>query len=220
MTARTKILIGAITLSILGLVYWQSGFSQIDIDYLRGMGKSPWVPVFLVSSMAVAWALAFPASAFFFIVPLFYGPWQSTVLMIVGNSIGAVMGYTYARFIGGVWIENHREHRIVKFLERNSNTLTMFAIRVAPSSPHGLINYAAGLVRMPIIQFLVASALATAVKAFVYASAVNAAVDATAVSDVLTWKSFAILVGFASLAIVGRWARIWWKMKTSVETLE
>ncbi|MFN0159342.1 MAG: VTT domain-containing protein [Bacteroidota bacterium] len=216
MGSRRKAFIAAGCLLAVGLAYWMSGLGKVDINYLRELGESSWTPIILIASMALAWALALPASAFFFIVPVFYEPLASTFIMTIGNLIGGIIGYIFARYIGGAWIENHRDHKITRFLERNAGFFTMFAIRVAPSSPHGLINYGAGLVQMPMLTFLSAAAGACAIKAFVYASVVDAAVDATSIGDVLTWNAFAILVGCAALAMIGRWVRMKWKSKPTI----
>ena len=201
---KQKALMTAALLAIVLIVYILNWTSGPDIAYFRSLGASRWTAVILILSMAGVWAFAFPASIFFFIVPLLYNPLPSSLIMTAGSTLGALAGYIAARYIGGPWIETFREHRITKFLSRHSTFTTLFALRVVPSSPHGFINYGAGLVAVSLAKFLVATALGTAIKGFVYAAAVHSAVGATSLSDALTWKSVTLLFSIALLVVGGK----------------
>ena len=76
-------------------------------------------------------------------------------------------------------------------------------MRLTPSSPHGFINYAAGLARIPFARFLAATTLALAVKSYVYAMAVHNTVGAKSLMDALTAKTMLSLFAVALLALTG-----------------
>lgn len=197
--------ITAAALLVLGIALYQIFWSDnVNVDYFRSLGGSPWTAVLMIVSMGAAWAFALPASVFFFIVPLVYAPVPSAFIMTAGSTLGATTGYLAARFIGGPWIEQFRDHTVTQFLSRHATLTTLFALRVVPSSPHGFINYGAGFVSVPILPFLVATAAGTFVKAFVYAIAVHSAVEATSLSEALSWTSVASLLAVAALAVLGR----------------
>ena len=83
--------------------------------------------------------------------------------------------------------------------------MVLFAIRLTPSSPHGWINYAAGLAAIPLIRFLTATTLAMGIKSYVYAVAVHHTVGAKSLFDALTPKTMLSLTAVAALAIAGHW---------------
>lgn len=187
------------------VVYWQSGLAQMtDIERVRQVAASPWASIIIIISMAGAWAFALPASVFFFIVPIFYTPPTATLILIAASVLGAAAGYLVARWLGGPWIERVQEHRVTSFLSRNSNWANLFAVRVVPSSPHGIINYGAGLLRVPMARFLSATAAAIAVKGMLYANAISAATTATSLRDALDTTTMLTLFGIGCLAVVGQ----------------
>ncbi len=215
MTVGSKAITAA-ALLILGIALYQIFWSDnVNIEYFRSLGDSPWTAALMIVSMGAAWAFALPASVFFFIVPLVYDPLPSALIMTAGSTLGATTGYVAARFIGGPWVEQFRDHKVTRFLSRHATLTTLFVLRVVPSSPHGFINYGAGFVSVPVLPFLAATAAGTLIKAFVYAVAVHSAVGATSLSEALSWKSVASLLTVAALAVLGRVvARRWLPQST------
>lgn len=81
--------------------------------------------------------------------------------------------------------------------------MVLFAIRLTPSSPHGFINYGAGLARLPFARFVLATTLALAIKSYVYAEAVHNTVGAKSLFDALSAKTMLSLSAVAALALIG-----------------
>ncbi len=210
LTSRYKHLIALAVILIGFLVFWKSGLLNPDPQYFRSLANSPWLPVILIVAIASAWTFALPASVFFFIVPLFYDPLPSTAIVVLGAVLAGLAGYSTAKTFGAQKIERYRDHRVTRLLSQHSHFAALFAIRVVPSSPNALINYGAGVLQIPLGRFLVATALATAIKGFIYALAVHSALGAQSLSDALTWESIAALFGFAALALGGRMLKQKW----------
>lgn len=192
------------------LLYLRSGLAGADRAFFQAMGESPWVPVLMLLSMGAAWTFALPASVFFFIIPLFYDPLPSSFLIASGSMFGALTGYYAAKNLGGPWMEKFRSNKITRLLSHHSHFPALFAIRIMPGSPHGFINYGAGLAEIPIGRFVVATGTATAIKGFLYAVAVQGAVDATSLPEALNWQTISALFGIALLALAGRWVKKKW----------
>jgi len=132
------------------------------------------------------------------------------VIVVLGAVLAGLAGYSVAKTIGARKIERYREHRVTRLLSQHSHFAALFTIRVVPSSPNALINYGAGLLQIPLGRFLIATALATAIKGFIYALAVHSALGALSLSDALTWESIVALFGFAALALGGRMVKQKW----------
>jgi uncharacterized membrane protein YdjX (TVP38/TMEM64 family) len=198
--------------AILFVAFLESGIRErVSLENLRSLGKSPWTPVLIIAAMTGAWAFALPASVFFFITPLLFSAIEATVIICIGSVLGTGMGYAVARFVGGPWVERIRGYRVTSFLARHSSFANLFAIRVFPSSPHGWINYAAGLLTIPFWKFMTATMLGVAIKAFLYSTAIEGSVGASSISEALNWQTVVALSTMGILAVTGHIARKKWE---------
>jgi uncharacterized membrane protein YdjX (TVP38/TMEM64 family) len=188
-----------------GLVlYFTTGLNElITPERVKPLANHPLTPLFIVLSMAAAWTFALPGSVFFFVTPLLFAPPEATLIICAGSAAGTFLGYGTARFVGGPWVERFHSHRISQFLSRHSSFASLFAIRIFPGSQHGLINYGAGLVKVPILRFLVATIAAIAIKAFLYAKAIEGSVGASNVQEALNWQTVTALSLLGLLALGG-----------------
>lgn len=208
---RLQSIVGIGILAILFVLFMQSGLrEQINADNLRELGANPWTPALIILAMTGAWAFALPASVFFFIAPLLFSAPAATAVICVGSAAGTTMGYIAARYIGGPWVERFREHRVTKFIERHSSFPSLFAIRILPSSPHGFLNYGAGLVKIPLLKFLLATLLAVGIKAYLYATAIANSVGASSIQEALNWQTVTALIALATLALAGHFFQRRW----------
>jgi len=199
-------------LLVLLIVYLRSGVQdEASLARLREIGANPYSAIIIIAAMTAAWLYALPASIFFFVTPLLFPPVQTTVIICVGSLTGSTAGYWAARFVGGPWFEKFRDHRITLFLKRHSSFASLFAIRVFPSSPHGFINYGAGLLQISLFKFLLATLLGVGIKAYLYANAIEGSVGAKSIMDVLNWQTVSALSALGFLAIIGHIVRQRWK---------
>jgi uncharacterized membrane protein YdjX (TVP38/TMEM64 family) len=191
---------------LLLLLYWWSGLGAfVTPENLSELRVNAWAPALIICAMTVSWAFALPASIFLFITPLLFKPHWSALITTIGCALGSALGYFVARFVGGAWVERFRDGRLHRFLMRHSSFMVLFAIRLTPSSPHGFINYGAGLARIPFLRFLLATTLALALKSYVYAEAVHHTVGAKSLFDALSAKTMLSLLAVATLALIGHW---------------
>jgi uncharacterized membrane protein YdjX (TVP38/TMEM64 family) len=197
-------LVGVSLALLLLLLYWWSGLGEMMTpENLAELRVNVWAPALIICAMAASWAFALPASIFLFITPLLFAPHWSALITTAGSALGSGVGYVVARFVGGAWVDRFRDGRLHRFLMRHSSFMVLFAIRLTPSSPHGFINYGAGLARIPFARFVLATTLALALKSYVYAEAVHNTVGAKSLFDALSAKTMLSLTAVATLAIVG-----------------
>ena len=202
----SRTLLGISVALLVLLIYWWSGLGRmITAENLAELRVNVWAPVLIIFAMAASWAFALPASIFLFITPLLFPPLWSALITTAGCALGSSIGYVVARFVGGPWVDRFRDGRLHRFLLRHSSFMVLFAIRLTPSSPHGFINYGAGLAKIPFLRFLLATTLALAIKSYVYAEAVHNTVGAKSLFDALNAKTMLSLTAVATLALVGHW---------------
>lgn len=202
---RTVRSVAALVIALLVVIaYKWSGLGElITPENLQEWRFNIWAPVLIIVAMTVAWSVALPASAFLFITPLLFPPHWSALITTTGCVLGTTIGYLVARYAGGAWVERFRDGRLHRFFKRHSSFVVLFAIRLPPSSPHGFINYGAGLAEIPLARFVLATTLAMALKSYVYAEAVHNTVGAKSLFDVLTAKTMLSLLAVALLAVIG-----------------
>lgn len=195
--------VAAVSVVTAALVFYYWGGLGERPERLREMGHGAETAVVIILLMAFAWAFALPASAFLFVTPLLFPPHVSAAITTTGCALGTAVGYLVARYIGGAWVERLRDGRLARFLARHSSFLALFSIRLTPSSPHGFINYAAGLAAVPFARFVLATTAGFAIKSYVYAQAVHQTVGANSLMDALSGRTLLALFAVAVLAMVG-----------------
>lgn len=216
---RTRSVITLILLLALLALFLTSGVrEQASLENLRALGANRWTAFLIIAAMTGAWAFALPASIFFFITPLLFAPFTATAIICLGSASGTTMGYLAARYVGGPWVEQFRDHRVTRFLERHSTFASLFAIRAFPSSPHGFINYGAGLVNIPFPRFLLATLSGVGIKAFLYSSAIGGSVGASSISEALNWQTVTALTAISLLAIGGHIVQRRWEKRDQETT--
>ncbi len=202
---RWKPLVTIFILGLLLLVYYKSGLSEkITIENFRELGSNSYTPLMIIGAMTIAWTFPLPASIFFFITPLLYPPVESTIIITTGSLLGSSSGYIAARNVGGSYADKYRSNKITQFLQRHSTLASIFALRIVPSSPHFLINYGAGILKIPIHIFLISTFFAIGIKGYLYSAAVNSGVGASSLSEALGMDTILPLFALAALAMLGK----------------
>jgi len=137
------------------------------------LAQSPWTAVLLVLAQILLLALGMPGTLVVWLVAPFYPPLIATALMLTGSVIGAAAAYTIAGFLGVGVYQRFSRHQTFRILASRSDFFTQTALRVLPGFPHAVINYSAGLLRLPRTTFFLAAILGLAVKWAVYCWSIN-----------------------------------------------
>lgn len=156
----------------------------------------------IVLIMTVSLACGLTASYFLILAPLLFPLHWSAAITTTGSVLGAAVGYMLAGFVGGAWAARFKNGRVQRFLSTHSSFLALFGLRLAPS-PHSIVNYAAGLARIPPARFLIATLAAMAIKSYVYATAVQKAVGAGSAANAVSAPVVLSLFAVAALSLFG-----------------
>jgi uncharacterized membrane protein YdjX (TVP38/TMEM64 family) len=141
---------------------------------------------------------------------------------ILGFTGGAAIGYLFARIVTGDsvdrWIDRHPKGRVIRDALARGSVLRTFLIvtllRLPPSSPFAMTNYALGATRVPFWLAMIATPIGmlprTAVVCFLAASA--AGTGAENIKDVFeqqpTWVSIAgIASTVVTIIVIGQVAK-------------
>lgn len=135
-----------------------------------------------VRSVGVLAPLAFVAISSLLTVAMFPGPLLSgasgllfgtalgTPVSIVAATLGASLAFSLSRRFGARSVDELSGHRlrVVQDFIAQRGFLAVLYARILPAMPYNVVNYAAGLTRVPLLTFAAATALGCAPRAFAY----------------------------------------------------
>ena len=121
---------------------------------------------------------------------------------VAGGVAGALGAYSLARAAGRTRRREEGDGRLLRLLTRRSDFATRLAVRVAPSFPHTAINFASGLLGIPLGRFMASTALGLAIKGTLYVSVIHQAAGAATMAEGITWRTLAPLAGLAALLLL------------------
>lgn len=187
-----------VLLHVLDVFDWRE-----TLQWARGHAQHWWLAVALIAAQVVLFMFALPGSTLLWLVAPLYPPALATAILTLGGSLGGLAGYYLARRMTTRQLALLRRERLFRFLEKHADFPALLGVRLIPGFPHSVINYGAGVLRLPVAAFLAAAALGLGVKSFLYASVIHAAAHAE-FSEFMHVDTVLALLGLAVLAFLGQ----------------
>lgn len=186
----------------LDLVDWRA-----VLAYARGHAAQWWLAPALVLLQVLLFTFALPGSAVLWLASPLYAPAAATAILTSGGCLGALAAYAFARRLAGASLERLQSSRGYRIMRREGDFLVLCALRVAPGVPHSVLNYAAGVLRLPLLPFAAAAAVGFGVKAYLYSSVIHQALAAGAPAELLSPATLWPLVALAAVLLVAHGVR-------------
>lgn len=101
---------------------------------------------------------------------LLFGTAVGTPVSIVAATLGASLAFSLSRRFGARSVDElsgHRVRVVQDFIAQRGFLAVLYA-RILPAMPYNVVNYAAGLTRVPLRTFALATAIGCAPRAFAY----------------------------------------------------
>jgi uncharacterized membrane protein YdjX (TVP38/TMEM64 family) len=139
-----------------------------------------WGPILIVVLMAVAIvATPIPSAPIALAAGAAYGHTVGTIYIVIGAEIGAMMAFALARFLGRDVLTRWLGDKMHAgwFGSQNALTFTVFASRLLPFISFDIVSYAAGLSRLHLWRFAVATLAGIIPASFILAHFGNEAVS-------------------------------------------
>ncbi|MGE5799280.1 MAG: TVP38/TMEM64 family protein [Syntrophaceae bacterium] len=178
MTGKRSTLVKAVLACtvIVCLVYaWKrwdmaASFAPARIEaLLESIG--PLAPLIYMAVMAAtAVFVPIPGPPLFVIAGAIFGPVMGTVYAVAGSVAGALVAFLIARFLGRDFIESLVGRQVVICCECSEGLLTkiIFFARLLPLISFDVVSYGAGLTRMSLRGFALATLLGSIPMTFIY----------------------------------------------------
>ncbi|MBF0282963.1 MAG: TVP38/TMEM64 family protein [Magnetococcales bacterium] len=137
-------------------------------QWVHGFGV--WGPLVFMVIYAVAAVLFLPGSALTLAGGALFGPVWGTIYNLVGATVGATLSFLIARYAASDWVARKTGGRLKQLLdgvEREGWKFVAF-VRLVPLFPFNLLNYALGLTRIRLRDYVLASLVCMAPGGFAY----------------------------------------------------
>ncbi|MEA5497843.1 TVP38/TMEM64 family protein [Limnoraphis robusta] len=122
-----------------------------------------WAPVIYIIVYTLATILILPSTALNLTGGAIFGPWLGTVWTSIAAIIAAIIAFTFTRTIGRNWVAKKLTGRwqAMDAEMQQGGLFYMFAIRLLPIIPYGLVNFSAGLTSVSYKDYIIGTMLGT-----------------------------------------------------------
>lgn len=206
---KHKILRGLfLALLVAGIVLVVVYRDQLDAQALQAWVNEAGVaaPLLFMLIYAVGTVFFFPGSVLTLAGGALFGPVMGTLINLTGATIGAALAFLVARYLASDWVEEKTGGRLKQLKEGVEGEGWRFVafVRLMPLFPFNLLNYALGLTRIPLLQYVVASWLFMLPGAIAYTYLGYAGREAVTGSEGLIQKTMLALALLAIVAFIPR----------------
>jgi uncharacterized membrane protein YdjX (TVP38/TMEM64 family) len=129
-----------------------------------------WAPILFLLLYALATVLFVPGSVLTVAGGALFGPIWGTLWNLTGATLGATFAFVIARHVASYWVagrNGERLGRLMRGVEEEGWRFVAF-VRLVPLFPFNLINYAVGLTRIRLREYVLASLVCMAPGALAY----------------------------------------------------
>lgn len=121
----------------------------------------PWGPVAFIAGYSIAPVIFAPAFLLTIAAGAIFGFFWGVVYVMIGATIGSTLAFLTGRYLARQFVERllHREPRLMiidRAVERHGFRLVAL-LRMSPAVPFVLLNYALGLSRIKLLDYVAAS---------------------------------------------------------------
>jgi uncharacterized membrane protein YdjX (TVP38/TMEM64 family) len=200
-------LIGLLVLGGILLGIWQPiGFDEL-LAWGRQASEMPTVTIAILLVMALLFSFGLPGSFGVWLIAPFQPPLIATVLLVISSVAGALGAYAVSKRLSGNWEPSGFAKRVVGLLDRQGGLFTQTALRVLPGFPHSVINFAGGVLLLPLAVFTISALIGLTIKWAVYSSAIYGVVDAVETGSAIQASTLIPLIVLSTLLLLGTWAK-------------
>lgn len=195
-----------------GIVAALYGARLLDAALVRQLtaAAGDFAPAFFVVGYALATVLFLPGSILTIAGGALFGPVAGTFYSLTGATLGATLAFLVARYLASDWVARRIGGRLADFVKGVESEGWRFVafVRLVPLLPFNALNYALGLTRIPLGQYVAASYLAMLPGAAAYTYIGYAGREALAGSDALLRHGLVALALLASALFLPRLVRL------------
>jgi len=165
-----RLVLTLLLVAMAGLAFLRRGqinLATVDV-WLASLG--PWAPIGHMMLFALGTVAFVPGVVFSLAGGALFGPLWGSLWNLVGATLGATFAFLVARYIAGEWVTRKAGgflKRLIDGVDAEGWRFIAF-VRLVPLFPFNLSNYALGLTRIPLRDYVIATFVCMAPGAFAY----------------------------------------------------
>lgn len=156
---------------VIGLIWFSQSYLNISPTEIKEwiLSFGMWAPILYIILYTVRPLIFFPASVLSITGGLAFGALMGTVYTVIGATLGAVVAFLVAKKLGKGFIKNGagKVDQIQQQLEKNG-FIYVLIFRLLPIFNFDLISYAAGLSKVRLLPFFLATLIGIIPGTFAY----------------------------------------------------
>lgn len=160
-TSLILLLIFCIVATAIG-VYFLGGIEQEQIEqWLERAGI--WGPIIYIILYTIGTLLILPSTPLNLSGGAIFGVWWGTLWTTIAALVAAIVAFAFTRTVGREMVARRLAGRweAIDAEMRQGGLFYMFAIRLLPLIPYGIVNFAAGLTSIRFRDYLIGTLLGT-----------------------------------------------------------
>lgn len=160
-TSLILLLVFCIVATAIG-VYFLGGIEREQIElWLEQAGI--WAPIIYIVLYTIGTLLILPSTPLNLSGGAIFGVWWGTLWTTVAAVIAAIVAFAFTRTVGREMVAQRLAGRweAIDAEMRQGGLFYMFAIRLLPLIPYGIVNFAAGLTSIRFRDYLIGTLLGT-----------------------------------------------------------
>lgn len=129
-----------------------------------------WAPMLFILLYGMATVLFVPGSVLTVTGGALFGPIWGTLWNLTGATLGATLAFVTARYVASDWVSKRAGERLARLMRGVEEEGWRFVafVRLVPLFPFNLMNYAFGLTRIRLAEYVAASFVCMAPGAIAY----------------------------------------------------
>lgn len=189
---------------LLAVVYRDRFDVQALADWIEAAG--PAAPLLFMLIYALAAVLFLPGSVLTLAGGALFGPALGAFYNLTGATLGATLAFLVSRYLASDWVARRSGGRLKQLINGVEGEGWRFVafVRLVPLFPFNLLNYALGLTRIPLLQYVLATYVCMLPGAIAYTYLGYAGREVVAGGEGLVQKGLLALALLAAVAFLPR----------------
>lgn len=194
-----------LVLITIGIILQLSGVLEVEVllAFAREYADQWWLVVILLLLQLVLFTFALAGSLVFWVAASIYPPVTATLIVAIGACLGGVGAYFFSSYLSDEWVHKVENSHAYRFLHKEDNFFTLFALRVFPGFPHSIVNYSSGILRVRLSHFIAAAFLGVGLKSYIYADIIYNLTSSASMTSLLNFSTIAPLVLLSLFTFAG-----------------
>lgn len=184
---------------------------QAGVQRWLSLARGPWALPISVGAFAALAFLGAPQVVLIAAAAVVFGPWTGSLYSWIGTWVSSLIGFWLGRAFGGRLIADLKSRGVDRFMALigKNGLMASLIIRLVPAAPFIVVNMAAGVTAMRLVDFAVGTAIGIVPKILLTAFAGNSIVRAFSGGGVgaLVLLALAAAIWIGSAFFARRWLR-------------